>query len=269
MVVDDGSTDATAQVAATFSDPRIHLIRQPNRGVSAARNRGLEAVEADAILFLDGDDWLAPNALAILSNALADCPGAVAAVSSYAWVSAGGSTRHVAPSASGTLLHRLLVRNLFVNGGQLLIRRPAIDAAGGFNCELSFGEDWEFWIRLALQGEFISIRAAEPLLFVRERAGSVYRSTASDPARFVPGMDAVYCNPAIIARIGASRLARLRVRAEAEVAWVVGREMTRHKRIRDGHAWLVRSFFAAPSLKRFGLLGLSWFRAGPFRSYEF
>jgi len=268
VVVDDGSADATARVAATFCDPRIHLIRQPNRGVSSARNRGLATVTADAILFLDGDDWLAPEALAILSSTLADCPWAVAVASSYARASAGGPTRHVAPPPSGALLQRLLVRNLFVNGGQVLIRRPAIDAIGGFKCELSYGEDWEFWTRLALQGEFISIRTPAPLLFVRERAGSVYHSAASDPARFIPSMDAVYRNPAIVARFDAGRLARLRLRAEAEVAWVVGREMTRHGRMRDGRAWLVRSLFAAPSLKRLGLLGVSWMRVGPFRSYE-
>ena len=80
VVVEDGSTDATASVAASFGDARIRLIRQDNAGVSAARNRGLRhAGSPDALLFLDGDDWLAPDALIVLSDTLEAAPWAVAA----------------------------------------------------------------------------------------------------------------------------------------------------------------------------------------------
>lgn len=267
IVVDDGSTDATAGIAATFPDDRIRLLQQPNAGVSAARNRGLAATAADAILFLDGDDWLAADALATLSATLAARPAAVAAASGHARVTPGGAVRHVPPLAPGPLLPRLLVGNLFANGGHVLIRRTAIERAGGFNPTLSYGEDWELWTRLALQGEFVPVRSPEPLLFVRERAGSAYHCMATDPARFAPGVDAVYGNPDVIARVGPRRLARLRRRAEAEVAWVVGREMIRHGRSGSGRAWLVRSLLAAPRLKRLGLLGLSCLRTGPFRPY--
>src|ERR1700722_10403090 len=80
IVVDDGSTDATAAVAASFPDTRIRLIRQDNAGVSTARNRGIRQAESgtpDAFLFLDGDDWLAPTALALLADALHSAPWGV------------------------------------------------------------------------------------------------------------------------------------------------------------------------------------------------
>src|SRR4051812_32226588 len=91
-IVDDGSTDATAATAACFENSRIRLIRQSNAGVSAARNRGVTATEGTAVLFLDGDDWLHPNALSVLDAALEAAPNAVASVGPYQRVSAGGGS---------------------------------------------------------------------------------------------------------------------------------------------------------------------------------
>ena len=136
IVVDDGSTDATAAVAASFPDPRIRLVRQDNAGVSAARNRGIRCAEPatpSAFLFLDGDDWLAPDALALLAEALDAAPWAVAACGRYARVAADGTDRLSAAPQDGCLLERLLVRNLFANGGHLLIRQEAVETAGAFS----------------------------------------------------------------------------------------------------------------------------------------
>ena len=57
VVVDDGSTDESAKLIATFGD-RVTLIQQPNAGPSAARNRGLQAVKSPAVCFVDCDDFV-------------------------------------------------------------------------------------------------------------------------------------------------------------------------------------------------------------------
>jgi hypothetical protein len=72
IVIDDGSTDGSARIAdeAIGGDPRFRLIRQDNRGLSAARNAGLALARADFIAFLDGDDRLDPGFLSRMLAAL-------------------------------------------------------------------------------------------------------------------------------------------------------------------------------------------------------
>lgn len=264
-VVDDGSTDATAAVAARFAYPGLRLLRQANAGVSAARNRGLAATEAEAVLFLDADDWLATGALAELAAALEAGPAAVAVVGAY--VKVPGAHRVRRP-VSGDLLRALLVRNPFVNGGHVLIRRAALEAAGPFRGDLRYGEDWEFWTRLARLGPFAAARSRGPLLYARERPDGAYLGMAANPASFAPCMDAIYNSPALAARLGAAELSRLRRRAEAENDWIVGRELIRRGRLAEGRRFLRRSVGAAPSLRRLALLAAGSFpgtRMGPFR----
>lgn len=276
FVVDDGSTDATAALVGGWDDPRVHLLRQANAGVSAARNHGLRRAlapdggpGADAVLFLDADDWLAPDALRRLGTALAAAPWAVAAAGAYAAVEADGRIRPARRARGGCLLERLMVRNLFVNGGQMLICREAIEAAGTFRADLPYGEDWEYWTRLAALGEFAALPGRDPVLFARERPDSAYRRMATDAARNDAAVAAIHANPAITARLGPGTMRLLRRRAEADSAWIVGRELIRHGQARRGRQWLVRSWRQAPGPKRGVLLALSWLHAGPFRRYRF
>src|SRR5918999_4707877 len=72
VMVDDGSTDGSAAIAREFAerDSRFRLLSQPNAGLSAARNTGIEAAEGEFLAFLDGDDVLPPNAYELLLGAL-------------------------------------------------------------------------------------------------------------------------------------------------------------------------------------------------------
>lgn len=259
VVVDDGSSDRTSEVAAAFTDVRMQLIRQQNAGVSAARNRGcLELRAVSACMFLDADDWLAPDALARLAAALEAAPAAVAAAGAYTFA----STKRVRRPPSGDILPRLLVRNLFANGGHVLIRANAVSE---FRTDLIYGEDWECWIRVALQGPFTAAHGKDPVLFVRQHDGSAYRRLATDLVSFGPCMDAIFSNPALLARFGPAHLARICRRAGAENAWIIGRELIRHDQ--NGAAWLLRSFRAAPSVRRAALFAAALLRLGPFVPY--
>jgi len=274
-VVDDGSTDASAEVVAGFSDQRIRLVRQVNAGVSAARNRGLSEASGDAVLLLDGDDWLASDALARLNARLDAEPHCVAAYGAFCFVTEAGSPVYCkrGPFPSGDILGRLLEENLFANGGHMLIRRSAFDGVGRFRTDLAYGEDWECWIRLAASGAFAVVPGEEPLLFVRQRGSGTYLRMAHDPAAFGPCMDAIFSNPRLVARFGAERLRAIRRRTEAENCWIIGRELIRHGRA-EGRRFLRRSVSDKPSAKRIALLlaahvlrVLPHPLQGPFRAY--
>ena len=276
VVVDDGSSDDTAALArATTTDPRLRLLLQPHQGVSAARQAGLRGTDAEAVLCLDADDWLAPTALERLADALAAAPEAVAAVGAYARVTPEGVTGRTVVPAGGDLLRPLLVRNRFINGGHVLVRRTAVDAAGPFRADLAFGEDWEFWCRLAQHGYFVPLPDPAPVLFALNRPQGAYRRLAADPGAMTRCLDAIHGNPALADWLDPPTRAHLRRQADAEAFWILGREMTRHGAGRQAHAWIWRSLRARPRLRAAArllvahaapLLPGAW--RGPFRPYQ-
>lgn len=287
IVVDDGSTDGTEAVVAACTDPRIRSVRQANQGVSAARNRGIDIASGQAVLFLDADDWLAPDALARMvarledprldGAGLEDTGSALAAYGAFCFVTEDGSRvvhTKTGPFPQGQIIERLLVENLFANGGHMLIRAEAIAAIGKFRDDLRFGEDWEYWCRLAVYGTIAVVPGDAPLLFVRQRSTGAYLRMATDPDAFGPCTRAIFENPGLIRQVDPARLARLRAATEAETGWIVGRELLRHGRAATGLGWLRRSFRRRPSLKRAVLLILAHLLPvvplrlnGPFRRY--
>jgi glycosyltransferase involved in cell wall biosynthesis len=250
VIVDDGSTDATPRIAASLADARLRLLRYTHAGVSVARNHGLAALDpsAESVLFLDGDDRLAPDALARLVAGLRATQDAVAAAGPYATT---GRTRR---PPSGEVLSPLLRRNCFANCGQVLIRRAAALQAGPFQPALAYGEDWDYLIRLALLGRFAAAPGRAPVLHVRVRAGGACHRLAADPAAFHACLDAIFANPALLSRFGLMELALLRRNAEAESQWIIGRELIRHGSRRLGCQWLRRSVRALPGPRRVSLL---------------
>jgi glycosyltransferase involved in cell wall biosynthesis len=250
IVVDDGSADHTPGVIAHHASPRLYSLRTEGLGVSAARNLGARheaALAADALLFLDGDDWLAPTALQRLGQALSAKAPAAAAYGSFAFVaqtarpglSMPQEIRHPPPHLS---LARLIPSNRFANGGHVLIRRSAWQATGGFGEDLGFAEDWEFWPRLRLQGPFQSVQGA-PVLLVRRRAGSLMHNSAINPGAYEPALAAMAGNAGLTHALGPVRLRRIVCRARRELNWTIGREMLRRGTPQAALPLLLRGFF--------------------------
>jgi hypothetical protein len=260
VIVDDGSRDGTAAVVAEFCDPRIRLVRQSNSGVSAARNRGLAEIGGEAVLFLDADDWLARDALARMAAALGARADAAAAWGRFALMDATAEPGHrparvVRPRLyESNALAALLVGNRFANGGHVLIRRAAVARAGRFDTRLGFGEDWDYWVRLALAGPLVAVPGAAPLLFVRQREAGAYRSRVCDPGAFVPATAAIFGNPTLRDRFPPRRLRALQYAGQAEQAWIAGRAMLALGRVSAGLRLLRRSVRMHPTARRIALL---------------
>jgi glycosyltransferase involved in cell wall biosynthesis len=260
IVVDDGSGDDTGAVVSRFFDPRIRLVTQPPSGVSAARNHALALSDGDAVLFLDADDWLAPDALARLAAALAADDGAAAAYGPYAVMPAdarpGDPPKRVKHPRlpAGNPLPALLVGNRFANGGHVLVRRDAAERAAPFDTGLSFGEDWEYWVHLALADRFTGVSGRAPLLFVRRRPAGAYASRAADLTAFMAPTAAIFAEPLLRSRFSAARLGRLRRAADAEAEWIAGRARLDAGDSTTGLPLLRRSAWHAPSLRRAVLL---------------
>ncbi|MBK8095570.1 MAG: glycosyltransferase family 2 protein [Planctomycetes bacterium] len=184
VVVDDGSTDGTASVAARFG---VRCVRQDQKGPGAARNRGVAETTAPFVAFLDADDWFAPAKLERQLARLAELGAAL--VCSDAWIVSGDKVvrcknqHHVVPSV--LTLERLLQGNPVICS-TVLARRESIARAGGFDEDprLIATEDYDLWLRMA-QHEPIAY-LAEPLSFYRVHPGSL-----SANRRFVNGVDRI------------------------------------------------------------------------------
>jgi glycosyltransferase involved in cell wall biosynthesis len=175
IVVDDGSTDDTLAVLERYDDDRLCVLEHgTNRGVSAARNTGIESAAGEYVAFLDSDDYWRPGKLAAQLSALDGRSGGW--IAAYCDSDRDGTTRlgwvrdtledrvralstPTGPVEGGTDLAAeiLLMRLEFGPGSTLLVERSALEAVGGFDESLAIYEDWDLAIRLLSVGKLAHV----------------------------------------------------------------------------------------------------------------
>jgi glycosyltransferase involved in cell wall biosynthesis len=175
IVVDDGSTDDTPSLMSQYSEP-VRYMRQENRGVALARNRGMKESVGQYIAFLDADDTWLPNKLELQLAALKDKPECKACYSAFLVVDSSLSPLGVRRSKRvGSALEDLLLRgNVIGSLTTVLCERKLFEEVGGFDPELSQCADWDMWIRLARLTEFLYID--EPLATYRQHEANMSRN---------------------------------------------------------------------------------------------
>jgi len=196
IVVDDGSTDDSAAIASRL-DSRIQVIRQPNRGESAARNVGLKAATSDYVLFLDADDLLAPDAIRRVAAAVAGAPDAVAVMGTSSFGDSPETPLQHWPTPS-TFFPTIIQTN-FGPPHCFFTPRALAVAIGGFAEDLHKSEDWDFWARIALAGA---------RLVPVDYAGALYRKHPQSQTATMPTAAIVAGRLVVCERLAAAILER-------------------------------------------------------------
>ena len=149
IVVDDGSTDRTEAALAVYGDG-LTLLRQANRGVSAARNRGLAEAKGRLISFLDSDDYWHPKKLAVQVRFFEERQEVLICQTEEVWHRRGRRVnprnRHRKPSGDVFLDSLKLC---LISPSAVMMRRELFDLVGLFDEGLPACEDYDLWLRVA------------------------------------------------------------------------------------------------------------------------
>lgn len=176
IVVDDGSTDDTPAVLASYGD-RIRVVRKPNGGMSSARNAGISEARGEFIAFLDADDWWLPGKLAKQASLHQARPEIGFSSTTARVQDEAGCLLNMwtCEADESPILYQLFESNAGIPGGSsaLMVRRELLGQTGGYDETLGGVEDGDLWMRLAAVSGYACIE--EPLVVVLRRSGSVSR----------------------------------------------------------------------------------------------
>jgi glycosyltransferase involved in cell wall biosynthesis len=175
IVVDDGSTDATAEVVHSYRDPRVRYVKRANTGtVSDARNLGIECAEADLVAFLDGDDYWLPKKLEKQLAAFHDNPDLGMIYSGYAITDEVLRPRRVILPDRSPFTYRgqvLLEANGIGFSSTAIIPTRILRDLGGFNSQLSVSEDTDMADRIAQRYPVAAVHECLTLYRLHHRQG--------------------------------------------------------------------------------------------------
>lgn len=177
IVVDDGSTDATAAAVMPYLGASVTLVQQPNKGLSAARNTGIAHATGELLLFLDADDLILPDYLACQVSVLTAHPETCVACCDFRYFPDGFPQQwrpHSLAPVQPYPLSQLLAGNV-LPVHTAVVRRTTIDRVGPFDESLTALEDWDLWLRIALDGGRFQYHPRILALY-RQRAGSLSKS---------------------------------------------------------------------------------------------
>lgn len=185
IVVDDGSTDCTAEVADGFGPP-VRCVRQANAGPSVARNRGIREAAGEFIAFLDADDIWLPHHLEEAARVLRRHP-------QLQWFGAAfemhypGSRRvqrfaYESPLAEGAYINdwfQAEARQQVISADTVVIRADILRQVGGFDESMRYYEDFDLWFRIALKSPQVGYSTRISSIYWRQPASVTMTASMS------------------------------------------------------------------------------------------
>lgn len=179
IVVNDGSTDNTAQILSLYGD-KINVIHQENRGVSAARNTGVSHAAGDYIAFLDSDDIWLPRKISVQIDFFNQYPRVEICQTEEVWIRNGvrvnPKKKHKKPSGEIFLPSLKLC---LVSPSAVMLQKSLFTRFGGFDEDLPACEDYDLWLRISCRQPIFLIDT--PLI--------VKRGGHPDQLSKAPGLD--------------------------------------------------------------------------------
>ena len=249
VVVDDGSRDATAELAAAFPEP-VRVVSQENAGVAAARNRGISEARGELIAFCDADDVFLPGHLEALVDTFDRNGGGIATSNCY-WLFPDGihpsRTRYKGRFPAAVRQRLAILEQNFVST-MSLFPKALVDQIGQFDPELAVAEDWDFWLRAIYAGHRVALQPRPLALY---RWGS--ESLSSAPARMDEHAEAVLRRAAERDDLSMDEHEYLKRRLSGPGPGALGRsgdEALRAKRYREAAASYTRAAALCPSEPR-------------------
>lgn len=237
IIVDDGSTDLSYDICSEFTDSRIRIIQQENRGVSGARNTGVEVSRGQYIAFLDPDDLWLPKKLEKHVAHLDSHPEVGISFSYSAFINEKGDPTglYQLPRYKGITPKQLFCSNPVSNGSTAVVRRAALVSSAKvgielpeverpFDEELKHIEDFELWNRIVLLSSWKIAGIPKILTFYRLRDSSLSSNTRVQERYFEFALDKIRGYAPLL-------VAKYQQTAMAHFQWWLARVAIQH---RDG-----------------------------------
>ena len=255
LIIDDGSPDQSIEICQQFTDPRIKIIRQRNRGVSAARNTGIRHAQGTYLAFLDGDDLWLPEKLDKHVKHLESSSTVGVSFSHSAFIDEVGKSLGIYQISKIREITApyVLYRNPIGNGSAPVIRREVLEAIKFqsnlhgtmedcyFDEQLHHIEDVECWLRIAIQTDWQIEGIPEALTLYRLSLGGAstnlirqfesLEKVLEKTRSYAPGLIAQWGNPAKAYQLRFLARRAVRLKAASTAIQMAHRALFTHWRI--------------------------------------
>lgn len=240
LVINDGSTDETAHVAASYGS-RIRYLEHDNCGISATRNRGLREVSYDIVIFLDSDDALLPGAISSLHSVYEShlsSPALVAGNSVDMWED-GTPWREIGLGSGAVepvTARDLVIRNRFCP--TVMANRDILLEVGGFDSSLKASEDRDLWIRVATHHPVLYLD--RDIILKRDHGGCISRVAEQQTSHMERVLAKASSDPALSLTDRDKRIARAILLHQSSLMYADA------GKIRTAFGQVLRSFMTRP-----------------------
>jgi glycosyltransferase involved in cell wall biosynthesis len=194
IVINDGSTDETSQVAKSFSDARLRYIFQENQGLSAARNTGIRNSKGVYITYLDADDLFTPTKLAVLTQILEAEPDMGLVAGQAVPIDEKGNRIGRIFDKPVPMDQRELLLSNPLHVGSVMLRMSWQKKVGYFDESLRSYEDWDMWLRLAKMGCKMGW-VSKPVSFYRFHTNQMIRNSRQMTEATFAVLDKLFNDP--------------------------------------------------------------------------